>query len=208
MFGLIGGKIYCKAHKSNEAHVCSAGKHNALHDAALLLHAKRDINKSPANQYQETHKYAAPISMTAIAIASVVAPSALPIFNVRGVWNPLLEILSRKSCAMVTPTCAYAEAVRTYARKVRSSACSYQLCIPTALIHRSSWHLPDSPRWSLLAASSIVILICRDQKLAGALSPSTGTADGSTTVVTSLAVSVGGGAKSRNSIDSMLLGVC
>jgi hypothetical protein len=109
----IGGKIYCKAHKSDKTYVCSAGQHNTLHDATLLLHTTCDISKSPANQYPETYKYAAPISTTTIAIASVVAPRALPIFNVSGVWNACEETLSRKSCAMVTPNCAYAEAVRT-----------------------------------------------------------------------------------------------
>jgi hypothetical protein len=66
----------------------------------------------------------------------------------------------------------------------------------------------DSPRWSLLAASSVVILICRDQKLEGALFWSTGRADVSAATAESLHVSAGAGAKSRNSIDSMVLEIC
>lgn len=51
-------------------------------------------------------KYTAPMSKTAIAIASVVAPSALPIFRVREVCEPSSVVFSLNSWATVTPNWA------------------------------------------------------------------------------------------------------
>ena len=52
----------------------------------------------------------------------MVAPKALPILkDVLGIWSSM-DVLRRNNCATVTPNCAIAEAVRAYARYVRSRA--------------------------------------------------------------------------------------
>ena len=73
--------------------------------------------------------------MITMAMTSIVAPKALPTFKVSGVMTrPSRLMLRRKSWAIVTPNCAYAEAVRMYARKVRSSAMSRNVRVGALLL--------------------------------------------------------------------------